>query len=51
MIGGQGNGSCLLRRTVEGNSCQLDLSDYPSGMYYLRVKSVNGTLIKKIIKQ
>lgn len=42
---------CLLRRTVEGNSCQLDLSNYPSGMYYLRVKSVNGTLIKKIIKQ
>ena len=41
----------LNRRTVEGSSCSLDLSALPSGMYYLRVKTDNGTIIKKIVKQ
>jgi hypothetical protein len=39
------------RRTVESGSSTLDLSNLPTGIYYLRVKTANGTVIKKIIKQ
>ena len=38
-------------RTVEGGISTLDLSGLPSGMYYMRVKTANGTVIKKIVKQ
>ena len=41
----------LDHRTVEGNNYSLDLSGYPTGIYYLCLKTSNGTVIKKIIKQ
>jgi hypothetical protein len=42
---------CIDRRMVEDGSSKLDLTNLPTGMYYLRVKTANGTVIKKIIKQ
>ncbi|MBV2245894.1 MAG: T9SS type A sorting domain-containing protein [Lentimicrobium sp.] len=34
-----------------GIECTIDLSSYPSGVYFLNILSGNKTFIKKIIKQ
>lgn len=43
------------RRVVSKNAVsnheQFDLSDYPSGIYYIRVRTMNGTVVKKLIKK
>ena len=36
---------------LNGNSCQVDLTPYSSGVYYFRVKTVHGVAVKKVIKK
>ncbi|MEL6254563.1 MAG: M12 family metallo-peptidase [Bacteroidota bacterium] len=42
----------LIRQTkaLNQNEVLLDLSKYPAGMYFLRIKSLEGVLIKKLVK-
>ena len=42
---------CIHRRVVSTNSSKLNLTNLPTGIYYLRVKTANGTVIKKLIKE
>ena len=41
----------LLTATPIGGRCTLDLTPYPSGAYYLRIRTTQGYVIKKIIKR
>lgn len=41
----------VLQRKVDGNKTQFDLSNYPTGTYYVRVKTSTGAVVKKVIKK
>ena len=34
---------------VNGDSCEIDMTGFNTGMYFINVKTENGTMIKKII--
>lgn len=36
---------------ANGQNCQFDLSPYSTGIYYLRVKTIHGVAVKKVIKK
>jgi len=44
------NGKILLRRNVTGRTIQIDLKEFPSGMYLLTIKDGLHQITKKIIK-
>ncbi len=44
------NGQQIFSEKTEGSSCQFDLSAYPSGIYFLTIRSKDATRTKKIIK-
>ena len=44
------NGKILLRRNVAARTIQLDLKEYPSGMYLLTIESDLQKITKKIVK-
>ena len=41
----------VLQRKVEGNSTQFDLTNHPSGTYYVRVRTSTGDVVKKVVKK
>ncbi|MBO7489991.1 MAG: fibronectin type III domain-containing protein [Bacteroidales bacterium] len=41
----------VLSRKVEGDRTTFDLSQQPAGSYYIRVRTANGTVVKKVIKK
>lgn len=41
----------LVYREVKGDSCRIDLQSYPSGTYFVRVRTEAATSVKKIIKR
>ena len=41
----------LATATATGGRCSFDLTPYPSGAYYLRIRTTQGYVIKKIIKR
>ena len=41
----------VLSRKVEGDRASFDLSQQAAGSYYIRVRTANGTVVKKIIKK
>ena len=41
----------VLTRQVEGDTTTFDLSGLSSGAYYVRVRTVHGTVVKKVIKK
>lgn len=43
-------GRMIQRKSFTGNSYQLELKEFPQGVYYLKVISGNSTEIKKVIK-
>jgi hypothetical protein len=44
-------GSLLISQSVANNQHAIDVSYLPVGVYFLRIYSENGILIKKLIKQ
>lgn len=36
---------------VDGNKFTFDLSNHPTGSYYIRVRTAHGTVVKKLIKK
>ncbi|MCY1722360.1 PKD domain-containing protein [Prolixibacteraceae bacterium Z1-6] len=45
------SGSMLIQNQITSSNTQVDLSDYPSGVYLIRVKNSEQILNKKIIKK
>jgi hypothetical protein len=43
-------GSLIIRKKFSGSSTKLDLSNYPKGIYFIKIKTPEKTYIKKIIK-
>ena len=41
----------VLQRKVTGDKTTFDLSDQASGSYYIRVRTAQGTVVKKLIKK
>lgn len=41
----------VLSRKVEGDRTTFDLSQQAAGSYYVRVRTANGTVVKKVIKK
>jgi type 1 fimbria pilin len=39
----------LIKDTHAANSMQLDLSDLPNGVYFIRVESASGSSVQKVI--
>jgi len=44
-------GQCVHQQIVKSSNLQIDLSEAPSGIYFLNVKTTNGVAVKKIIKE
>lgn len=45
------SGQLILQKSITQNTTQVDLSDHPKGMYFIKVETGNETIIKKIIYQ
>ncbi|MCF6365839.1 MAG: endonuclease [Bacteroidales bacterium] len=45
------NGQELFNKTINSNNSKIDLSKYPSGVYFIEIKTNNKTVIKKIVKK
>ena len=41
----------VLSKKVEGDKATFDLNDYAAGAYYVRIRTANGTVVKKVIKK
>jgi Secretion system C-terminal sorting domain len=44
------NGKVLLRKKGETSSTIFDLSDYPSGIYIIKINTINSFFVKRIVK-
>jgi hypothetical protein len=44
-------GEIVFRKTVNNKKENIDLTEAPSGIYFLNVKTGNGNVIKKIVKE
>lgn len=45
------SGQFILQKIVTKNTIQIDLSNYQKGMYFVKVNTPNGTMVKKIVYQ
>jgi hypothetical protein len=43
-------GKVIASKRVTGNSEKIDISSFPSGVYFFQAKTANGIVVKKIIK-
>ena len=43
-------GNIQLQQQVEAGSVRLDVSDLPSGTYYLRIETGSQTLVRRVVK-
>lgn len=43
-------GQIIIQKNNSGNKVDIDLRGYPEGVYYLRLKQVNGIINKRIVK-
>ena len=41
----------VLSKKVEGDKTIFDLNDQAAGAYYVRIRTANGTVVKKVIKK
>jgi len=44
-------GQVVLSQSNIGNSAKLDISNFTNGVYFVRIASENGTIVKKFVKQ
>ena len=44
-------GQLIKRRTVDQNPTTIDISGFARGMYFVKVKSDRGVVVKKMIKE
>jgi len=44
-------GECIHRQTIKSVNQQIDLSEAKSGIYFLQLKTSEGTVVKKIVKE
>ncbi|NTW32467.1 MAG: T9SS type A sorting domain-containing protein [Bacteroidetes bacterium] len=40
----------MLTSNISKNKCVLDISNFPNGIYFVRVQTGNNSIVKKIIK-
>lgn len=45
------SGKQLMRKTLDGGDQQLNISNYPAGIYLLRLQKGNDIIIEKLVKQ
>jgi hypothetical protein len=44
-------GKELLIESMRSNNYQLSTNDFPSGIYFLRIETADGVVVKKLVKQ
>jgi PKD repeat protein len=44
-------GQIVLEKNVNGNSCQLNISEFKSGIYSIRLETKDGIVVKQILKK
>ncbi|WP_188112263.1 T9SS type A sorting domain-containing protein [Aquimarina sp. RZ0] len=44
-------GNVIIDKKMESKMTHIDLQDMPKGMYLMRIRSNNKTVIKKVIKE
>jgi 3',5'-cyclic AMP phosphodiesterase CpdA len=44
-------GNLVLEKSITGNKTNIDVSSFSKGMYFLKVKAENGTIVKKFVKE
>ena len=44
-------GEMILSSIISQNKCRVDISNFPSGIYFIQIQSGNNSFVKKIIKK
>jgi hypothetical protein len=43
-------GACVYESAMKHDEVKIDMTDLPQGLYFLRVQSEDGMVVKKVVK-